>query len=29
MDQIWAADQTVDYTPQSDEMYRFFTAQPR
>ena len=29
MDQIWAADKDVDYTPQSDEMYRFFLAKPK
>lgn len=28
-DQIWAADESVDYTPQSDEMYRFFLASPK
>jgi peptide/nickel transport system substrate-binding protein len=29
MDQIWAADKSVDYNPQSDEMYRFFLASPK
>ena len=29
MDQIWAADKDVEYTPQSDEMYRFFLAEPK
>ncbi len=29
MDQIWAADKDVEYTPQSDEMYRFWLATPR
>lgn len=28
-DQIWAADETVNYKPQSDEMFRFFTATPK
>ena len=28
-DQIWASDNSVNYTPQSDEMYRFWLAVPK